>query len=75
MKPNSISATIPNTVSTILPIGPSVEMAGSRIRKNAPFSSSSCTRLRTFARLQEMLGTKKRIMVDNAAHSLALLYA
>jgi hypothetical protein len=28
---------IPSTVSTIFPIGPSVEMAGSRMRKNAPF--------------------------------------
>jgi hypothetical protein len=32
IKPSSISATMPSTVSTIFPIGPSVEMAGSRMR-------------------------------------------
>jgi hypothetical protein len=47
MKPSSISATKPSTVSTIFPMGPSVEIAGSRIRKYAPFWSSSWTRLRT----------------------------
>ena len=43
----SISATMPSMVRTMRPIGPPVSMAGSRTRRLAPFSSNSCTRLRT----------------------------
>jgi hypothetical protein len=47
MKPSSISATMPSTVTTIRPSGPAVLTSGSRIRSDAPFWSSSWTRFST----------------------------
>jgi hypothetical protein len=38
---------MPNMVKTMRPIGPPVSMAGSSTLRLAPFSSRSCTRLRT----------------------------
>jgi hypothetical protein len=50
MKASSISATIPSTVSTIFPIGPSVEMAGSSTRREAPFLVELVNEIKDIAR-------------------------